>query len=131
MLHILDVESNLVAYVHLKQATTKKNKNFHSDIEFVGLFWTAYADYFEYFANLFSIDADKSNIVSRIDYCFDFVGLTVKDFTDNTRDLYKKSHMIRYADAPTYTNSKGDRHDLCLYDKKLDILEKAKHKVKV
>lgn len=131
VLHLLDSKNNLLAYVHIKQPTTKKNKNFQSDIEFVGLFWTAYGEYFDYICDLFQIDPDKKGIVSRIDYCFDIKGLKVGDLMEYTADKYKKSHVIRYGDTPTYTNNKGDRHELCLYDKKLDILEKNKHKIRV
>lgn len=130
VLHILDEQNNLIAYIHIKQPSTKKNRNFFSDIEFVGLFWVFYQEYFPYFLELFAIDPTKNKIVSRIDYCFDILGLTVADLIPYTKTKYKKSHIIRYGDTPTYTNTKVKRHELCLYDKKLDILEKNKHKLK-
>lgn len=129
VLHLLDEKNNLLAFIHIKQPTEKKNKNFNSDIELVWLFWKSYSHLFDYICNLFHIDPDKRFIVSRIDYCFDIKGLEVADLLEYTANKYKKSYVIKYGDTPTYTNTKWDRHELCLYNKKLDILDKNKHKL--
>jgi hypothetical protein len=43
----------------------------------------------------------------------------------------KKDYAVWIWNEPTYKNIKLDRHELVLYNKKLDILEKNKHKITV
>lgn len=132
VLHINDSADNLIAYIHIKQDTGKKNKNFATDIEFVGLFWTSYSEYLEYFCTLFDIDKQKKNIVTRIDYCVDIAGLEVQTLLSYCKDRRKtKDHVIRYGKQETYSNIRNDRHELVAYNKKLDILEKNKHKIEI
>lgn len=132
VLHINDEKDNLIAYVHIKQDTGKTNKNFATDIEFVGLFWTSYSEYLEYFCILFDIDRTKKNIVTRIDNCVDVAGLEVSTLLSYCRDRKKgKDHVIRYGKKETYSNIRNDRHELVVYNKKLDILEKCKHKIEI
>lgn len=130
VLHVNDSKDNLIAYIHLKQQTQNTNKNFSDDIEFVGLFWTCYSEYLEYFFELFGIDPNKKHIVTRIDYCIDIAGLDVSELIKYQKtSKRKKDHCIRYGKKETYSNIKNDRHDLVIYNKKLDIVEKWKTKI--
>ena len=129
VLHVTDSHSNLIAYIHIKQHSEKKNRNFFTDIEFTGLFWTAYADYLDYFLALFEVDRKKRRIVSRIDYCIDLAGIDVATLAGYSRGAFKNGHIYQVEDEITYRNYGNERHDLVIYNKRLDVLDKGKHKI--
>ncbi|MFK7780016.1 MAG: hypothetical protein QM490_02615 [Candidatus Gracilibacteria bacterium] len=128
---IIDRENNIICNIKIKQPTEKKNRNVYTAIEFDGLFFKAYFDYFDYILSIFDIDRNKNDIVKRIDYCIDWGNLEVKDFIKYYKNKMKKEYGVGIGSEPTYKNIKLDRHELVLYNKKLDILEKNKHKTKV
>jgi len=128
---LIDPENNEICNIKIKQITQKKNKNVFNAIEFNWLFFKSYFEYFEYFLEIFEIDKNKSEIVKRIDFCIDFWNIEIKDFMKYYKNIYKKEYWVWIWDQLTYKNIKMDRHELVLYNKKLDILEKNKHKTKV
>jgi len=128
---IIDSENNIICNIKIKQPTEKKNRNVYTAIEFDWLFFKAYFDYFDYILWIFDIDRNKNDIVKRIDYCIDWWNLEVKDFMKYYKNKMKKDYAVWIWNEPTYKNIKLDRHELVLYNKKLDILEKNKHKTKV
>lgn len=128
---IIDKQNNIICNIKIKQHTDKKNKNVYSAIEFDWLFFKSYFKYFDYILTLFDIDRNKNNIVKRIDYCIDFWNIEVKDFVKYYKNKFKKEYAVWIWNELTYKNIKLDRHELVLYNKKLDILDKNKHKTKV
>ncbi len=128
---ILDNQNNIVCNIKIKQKTEKKNRNVYTAIEFDWLFFKSYFHYFDYILSIFDIDRNKNDIVKRIDYCIDFWNIEVKDFIKSYKNKQKKEYGVWIWNELTYKNIKLDRHELVLYNKKLDILEKNKHKTKV
>ncbi len=127
---LLDNENNEICNIKVKQKTNKKNKNVFHAIEFNWIFFNAYYDYFDYILSIFDIDRNKNDIVKRIDYCIDWWNLEVKDFIKYYKNKMKKEYRVWIWNELTYKNIKLDRHELVLYNKKLDILEKNTHKTK-
>lgn len=128
---IIDRENNIICNIKIKQKTEKKNRNVYTAIEFDWLFFKSFFEYFDYFLEIFDIDKNKNEIVKRIDYCIDWWNLEVKDFIKYYKNKQKKDYGVWIWNELTYKNIKLDRHELVLYNKKLDILEKNKHKTKV
>lgn len=134
VLHLLDSQNNIVAVIHLKTelGTESKAKSFSDDIEFVGLFWTAYAHYFPAFCDLLGIDPAKSGIVSRFDYCVDLSGVDASEILALVSDKMAKASTIRVGNVETYRKIETpQRHALVVYNKRLDVLDKRKHKIEV
>lgn len=125
---IVDSYLNEVCNIKIKQPTEKKNRNVYSAIEFNWIFFKSYYEYLDYILSLFSMDREKQNIVKRIDYCIDWWNVEVKDFIKYYKNKQKKDYWVWVWKELTYKNIKLDRHELVLYNKKLDILEKGKHK---
>jgi hypothetical protein len=128
---LLDKENNEICNIKVKQKTEKKNRNVYTCIEFNWIFFKSYFDYFNYILEIFEIDRNKNEIVKRIDFCIDWWNLEVKDFMKYYKNKQKKEYWVWIWNELTYKNIKLDRHELVLYNKKLDILEKNKHKTKV
>lgn len=132
---IIDKNHNTIASVYINQPTEKKDRNFATRIEFVGWFFTAYSDFLGYFIELFEVDHNKQWIIKRVDYAFDLIGATVHGITANHQT---KKKLTKYEQARQYKDMdemvgyamKGNRrHELVVYDKKNDILDKKKHRM--
>ena len=128
---LIDKNNNEICNIKVKQKTQKKNRNVYHAIEFNWIFFKAYFQYFDYILSVFDIDRNKNDIVKRIDYCIDWWNLEVKDFMKYYKNKQKKEYWVWIWNELTYKNIKLDRHELVLYNKKLDILEKNKYKIKV
>lgn len=146
VLHVTDPLGQIVAMVHVEiEVPGKKSKNVSSDIEFVGLFWTAYKHYFEDFCDFFGIDVRAKRLVKRIDYCVDVSGIHSHDFlklayrsasVDSPTALISVPKKKRKRLKPAKTHSlggfvtwqkfPGGTNDLVVYDKRLDVLDKKK-----
>lgn len=108
-------------------------------IDFYGWFWTSYDSLFPLFCDYFSIEIDKPKMVKRIDYAIDILGVPVKRFRDSAisdttvvKEHYGRAQGLEKHGQPTwyrFTNSaKRTTCELVAYDKKLDILDKGKHR---
>lgn len=131
VLHVLDDQLNVVANVRLRTSVETRAKSMQDDVEFVGLFWTAYAEYFPDFCEWLGIDPDKSGCVTRFDYCVDVAGIASDDLLAFQTAKPKRRSSVHFRERETYRRvESNDRHVLVVYDKRLDVIDKKKHKTR-
>lgn len=132
VLHVLDGQANVVAFVHLRTPVPTESPRYCDDIEFVGLFWTVYSETFPAFCDWFGIDPSKSGIVSRFDYCVDLTGITSDELVAFANDKDVKANVVEVGGKVTYRRIESDgRHAVVVYNKRLDVIAKNKHQVVV
>lgn len=149
VLHVVDPLGQIVAVVHIEiPVEGKKSKNVSSDVEFVGLFWTAYEHFFEDFCDFFGIDVLQKNLCKRIDYCVDVSGIHSHDLLKlayDKREVESQGELLKLSKAKrkklkpakihalggfvTWRKFKGSTNDLVIYDKRLDVLDKKKYTI--
>lgn len=129
VLNVTDTAGNTLVTIHILQETEKKNKNVSTDAEFVGLFWTAYQEYFPAFCDWLWIDTFKTGLVTRIDYCVDIAGIHSSQLLNLAYERRKRRKSFFVGNLETWRIIDNARHSIVVYDKKLDILDKNKHKI--
>ena len=144
VLRIYDNKGNKIWCIHIKNevlkedGTKKTNTNISTDVEFTGDFWKMYSDQFPFFCDYFGIDPKKEWLVKRMDYCIDIGGIDCNDFFNFYRrtDLEKNWSMNQSPafylwDRLTSWTDMTDRHELQIYNKKIEILNPLKNKQKI
>lgn len=129
VLHVLSETSQIIATIHLKLPKPNDKKTVYSDIEFTGLFFTSYSDLLPYFFELFEINPHTQKIVSRIDYCIDFQWINAHDFSKRYSRNQKKTKEVKVRGITTWYYLKSDRHEIAVYNKMLDIIDKKKYEI--
>lgn len=140
VLRLYDDKGNKLGCIHLKNnvlrsdGMQKQNKNVATNVEFTGDFWKLYGEYFPFFCDFFGIDVEKEKNVTRLDYCIDIAWIDVDEVYKKYRApfdvwLWKDGQGFYLGNVLTGWTDKSDRHEMAIYNKKLDILKKNKHNI--
>lgn len=130
ILKILDSNANEIGNVSLVLFPSESTRNFSDSVDFNGTFWHVYPEYFPHFCEWFGIDTKQNKIVSRIDYAVDLGNLSCHDFAELSRPTKKRVRTDKINARVTWIKADTGRNELVAYDKRLDILDKGKHKMK-
>ena len=128
---ILDDDWNIIQKRIMRKKT---NKNVSTNIEFTWDFWKMYSNYFDYFCNVLKIDKSKKRLVTRLDYCIDVRWISCDDVFNNYRKPFKEWSWKKWQghyhwNTLIWWTDKSQRHEMAIYNKKLDILDKNKFKI--
>ena len=138
VVHVTDQKNHPVLALTSKVRTVQGLQVVERSIDFYGWFWTSYASMFPIFCEFLGLDVYRQGLVRRVDYCIDLLGVNVQAFRDSIiKDTVTVSELtptkgVSVHGSPTwyrFTNSTSRvARELVAYDKKLDILDKGKHR---
>lgn len=125
---VLDSYWNKVACFRWLKRDYNGKKALFSEVDFVGIFWAVYEEYFDYFLKLLNIDRFQNKIVSRFDYSVDIKGVSVSRIVDDLKKEMKDSRDRKKWKIVTWRIFETPRVKVAVYNKKLDILDKRKNR---
>lgn len=125
---VLDSYGNKVACFRWLKRDYNGKKALFSEVDFVGIFWAVYEEYFDYFLKLLNIDRFQNKIVSRFDYSVDIKGVSVSQIVDYLKKDFKDSRDRKKWKIVTWRIFETPRVKVAVYNKKLDILDKRKNR---
>lgn len=129
ILQLQDSKNNNLWEVRLVVKKDHKDFTLFDELEFTSTFFTMYPHYLDYFLLLFDIDTKKNKTISRIDYCIDIINYTTQECFNLSKMKPKKHFPVVQDMQYTYFRFENQRHKLVFYNKRLDTLDKNKHKL--